>query len=240
MASAILNMGKSAITSELETYVTQSQEAITAIGATKQPDSALQADYEALKADLQATIDAEAATDVSVYTSKLVELKSRFDTLNTRKVQFLASANPTVYTLTDLAQMTYGNTLNTILFFLMVAAVILGGTVASHLFLDERLVYRIYYFAYGAALFPFSLAYAIFDPPYWRATLFPWILKGEEASVISKFPLSLLWNFIAYSSPSPLDKETLGYTKGLLRMFSGGILGLLVVFYFLVFERLPL
>jgi hypothetical protein len=240
MASGILNMGKPAITTELQKYIDDSKAAITAIDATTEPDRNLSADYGVLIDDLTAVVNTEASTDITVYTSKLVELKGRYDALNTRKVQFMASASPSVYTLTDLAQLTYGTALDTVLLFVITTAIILGGTIMSHVFIEESLPYRLYYFVYGAALFPFSIIYGIFYTPFWRSTIFPWVLKGEESSSMSRFPASVFWNLIAYSAPSPLDKETLGNTKGMLRMFSIGVLLSFIVSYFLVYEKLPI
>lgn len=238
MATAILNMGKPVITAEMQKYVQESKDAIKTIDAVTEPDRTLSSDYATLVTELEAAIAAESATDLASYNSKLNGFSSRFIGLNERKVQFLATASPSIYTLTDLAQLTYGATLDTILFFVVLTAAILGGAIVSNTFIEETTAYRLFYFVYGAAFFPFSILYGIFDPPEWRSTIFPWVLKGEESSWMSRFPASILWGLFAYSAPSPLDKEK--SAKGLLRIFSIGVLIAFIVSYFLVYERLPI
>lgn len=239
MATAILNAAKPTITSEFQILLKDSNESLVAIGGVKVPDAVLQDEFRVLIKEIEETIAAEATMDLSVYTTRLQELTTKYDGLKSRKIKFLADTNPNLYTLADLAMLTYGTAMDTALFFLMVTAVLLGGSIAANIFVDKTLVYRLYYFVYGAALFPFTLLYGLFDPPYWRSTLFPWVQRGEESSAMSKFPLSLLWNLISFAKPSPFDEETLGFSKMLLRFLVVGLLSAIVALYFIVFRRLP-
>lgn len=240
MATAILNAAKPTITTELQNLVKDCNDSIVAIGATNVPDASLQDEFRALIKEIETAIATEATTDVSAYTSRLTELTSKYDELKGRRIKFLAQANPNLYTYTDLLKMTYGTALDTGLFIVILTAVILGGSVAANIFIDTTLVYRLYYFVYGAAFFPFTLLYALYNPPYWRSTIFPWVQRGEESSALSKFPLSLLWNLISYTKPSPFDVETLGYSKGLLGIFIVSLLSSMGILYFIVNRRLPI
>lgn len=240
MAAAILNLGKPAVTNEIRVYIKDANDAITVINTTKIPDGTLISDYSALIKEMEDAIAAEATTELTAYTARLADFKGKYDALNERKIRFLVQANPTIYTYADLVKLTYGTAVDIALFVILLIAVLLGGTIASHYFIDESLAYRLYYFVYGAAFFPFVHLYALFNPPYWRATLFPWVERGKESSFLSKFPVSVLWNFISYSRPSPLDVETLGYTKGLLSIFIGGLLVSIGALYYISFRRLPI
>jgi hypothetical protein len=240
MATAILNMAKPTITTEFQALLKESNDSLVAIGAVEVPDAVLQDEFRVLIKEIETTIAAEATTDLTVYTTRLQELTAKYDALKARRIKFLADTNPNLYTLADLAKLTYETAMDTALFFLILTAVLLGGSVAANLFIDRSPAYRLYYFIYGAAFFPFTLLYALFNPPYWRSTLFPMVQRGEESSAMSKFPLSLLWNMISYAKPSPLDTETLGYTKGLLSIFIAGLLTTIGVLYFILFRRIPI
>lgn len=107
-----------------------------------------------------------------------------------------------------------------ILAMLLAFSVLFGGIIGSHFFIQASALQRFYYFVYGAALFPFTLLFAIYQPPLWRATLIP-LVEGSRG----------LFSFVA---PSPLDKPS-----NTLRYLSVGLLLSVVGFYYFLYERLP-
>lgn len=100
-------------------------------------------------------------------------------------------------------------------------SVLFGGIIGSHFFIETTMLKRLYYFVYGATLFPFTLLAAIYQPPLWRATLIP-LTEGSRG----------LFSFVA---PSPLDKPS-----GTLRYISVGLLISVIGFYYFLYERLPI
>jgi hypothetical protein len=58
--------------------------------------------------------------------------------------------------------------------FLFIAGAILGGVIASNIYATESFwAIKLYYFVYGAALFPVSLAIGAYNPPTWAAGFIP-------------------------------------------------------------------
>jgi len=58
----------------------------------------------------------------------------------------------------------------------IIASMILGGTIMSNAYLEAEQGYlpnRIFYFVYGALGFPLSIAYGCVKPPFWVSGLFP-------------------------------------------------------------------
>lgn len=240
MAAAIAELGKEPVINQMKAFITEIDTSITTIQGTTEPNEELITNYTSLKTDIETSINSASTTELTALTSKLNEQQGTLYSLHRQKAEFMFKAKPNAYTFADFTQMTLGKTLNTVLFIVFCLAVVFGGTVASHYVIEKPLVYRLYYFVYGAALFPVSLAYGVFNPTYWRSTLFPLVEKGSEGSLLTTFPFSLFWSFIAFSPPTPRDAETIGYTKFLFRVFSGGLLAAFVAFYFLKNERLPI
>jgi hypothetical protein len=240
MAAAIADMTKAPVLSQLKSFLTEIDSAVTVIKGTKEPNQQIIDDYATLKRDIDASINAASTTETTALTSQMSGFQTRKLDIDKRKAEFMFKAKPNAYTLSDFAQITLGETLNTILFIVFCIAVVFGGTVASHYVIERPLVYRLFYFVYGAALFPLSLAYGMWSPTYWRSTVFPLVEKGTEGSILTTFPFSFFWSFVAFSPPTPRDAETMGFTKLMFRLFSGGILLAFVATYFLKFEKLPL
>ena len=195
------------------------------------PDTALISDYTTLKTDIQAVYYAYATTDITALTNKTQDFQGRLDILDARLAALLPTPVSKEPTAAEVAAMTAKKTAATILFVTILIGMFLGGIVVSHAFIETPLMYRLYYFFYGAALFPISLAYGVYDPPIWRAVLFPLFEKGDEPASLKTFPLSLVWSLIAFSAPNPDDYDTIGVYKNVLRLACGAVLSVIVGAY---------
>lgn len=239
MAGALADMAKAPILTQMNSFITEIDSSITLIKGTTNPDEGLITKYGSLKKAIEDTINGATSVDITALTASLQAHQNAKLDLDKEKATFMFKAKPNAYTLSDFAKMTLGKTLDTVLLCIFCLVVVLGGTIASHYVIDKPLAYRLYYFVYGAALFPFSLAYGAVSPTYWRSTIFPLFEKGSEGSILTSFPLSFFWSFFAFSPPTPRDTETIGYTRLLMRIFSGGSLVAFVAAYFLRYQKLP-
>ena len=195
------------------------------------PDTTLLSDYTTLKTDIQTIYSAYVNTNITVLTTKTQDFQVRLDALDARLAALLPKPVSKEPTAAEVASMTAKKTGATILFVTIIFGMILGGIVMSHTFIETPLMYRLYYFMYGAAMFPMSLAYGVYDPPIWRAALFPLFEKGGEPAALKVPPLSFIWSLIAFSAPNPDDYDTIGVFKNVLRLACGAVLSVIVGAY---------
>lgn len=172
---------------------------------TEPKDTVLMNDLMALSSEVVTAANAWQATDLGQLQTKSKELRDKYETYR-----------PRVPIVSGFAVTTGQN----ILAMLIAFAVLFGGIIGGHMFIDAPVMKRLFYFIYGAALFPFTLLAAAYSPPLWRATIFPWV-EGTKG----------VFSFI---TPSPLDKPS-----GTFRYISVALLTTLVAFYFFLYERLP-
>lgn len=85
----------------------------------------------------------------------------------------------------------------------IVAGVLLGGVITSNMFADDYFWgIKLFYFIYGAALFPFPIIYATFvSTPYWVSTLIP--LKSLVPRTIPKIDPSTVKAVKAVAPAAP-------------------------------------
>jgi len=184
---------------------TQIDDTLKVLEGTEPKDTALMNDFVALSADVVAVANAWQTTEFSQLQGKAKELNDRYYALR-----------PRVPVIRGFAASTGANVLD----LLVMIAVLFGGIIASHYFITMSVQYRLYYFIFGAALFPFSLMAAVVSPPQWRATIFPWV-EGTKG-------------FLSFVAPSPMDKPGQA-----LRWISASLLLTIVVFYTGLYGRLP-
>lgn len=89
--------------------------------------------------------------------------------------------------------------------FLCVLGAIVGGIITSNIFVKEPFwAIKIYYFVYGAAFFPVSLAMGAYNPPNWSAGIIP-LFTNTPAPIVSG-PTEVI---PAAPLPPPPPKSTL-------------------------------
>ena len=133
------------------------------------------------------------------------ELTDILDDLNTLKdVEENAAFNWTRYMKRVMRYVMY------LLFIISITAgVLLGGMITSNIFADDYFWgIKLFYFIYGAALFPFPIIYATFvSTPYWVSTLIP--LKSLVPRTIPKIDPSTVKATKAPAAPAAPAKQSL-------------------------------
>jgi hypothetical protein len=80
---------------------------------------------------------------------------------------------------------------------------LLGGIIASNMYVKEPFVLmRIFYFAYGALLFPLPILFSIVKPPYWNAQILPVYPRAEGLLEVST--MDRLFSF-EQETPAAID-----------------------------------
>jgi hypothetical protein len=107
-----------------------------------------------------------------------------------------------------------------------VVGAILGGIVAANHFVEEAFWgIKLYYFVYGAALFPVSLAFGVAKPPYWYASVAP-LFKRDTVE-----PQTLFQRWFTFENPTVAAEDLrLEAGRTLLRMLCGGVAAGLAAF----------
>jgi hypothetical protein len=100
-----------------------------------------------------------------------------------------------------------------------VVGAILGGIVAANHFVAEPFwAIKLYYFVYGAALFPVALGFGVAKPPFWHASVAP-LFKRDTVE-----PLTLFQRWFTFENPTVAAEDLrLNAGKALLRMLCGGV-----------------
>lgn len=165
--------------------------------------AALLAEYAALNTDVQATLDTAPNTDSIVLSNKVNEYNSRLADLSRRKDTALRGQRADVSG-NFLAEVRYGF-IDNIKLIALLSGTYLGGVVASHYYIEKAWYYKLFYFVYGALLFPITVLMGIFNPPVWRAMIVPLFQRGETG-----FMNLALVNFLSlffYRAPSIDDSN---------------------------------
>lgn len=195
----------------------------------KIPDTALLAEYEALKKDLDATIASQNAITADALNAKVSEINIRFAKLDAQKQAALPDATASS---TSIVGATYSSTFYSVRFFTTIIGMFLGAIIGSHWFLHQTVnhdflsnlvIYKLFFGFYGALLFPITLAYAVINPPMWRASFLPLYQRGSPEEP------SWMPDAFTYFPPSPEDTDS---GKKILQILSGITLtGLTAVFF---------
>jgi hypothetical protein len=102
--------------------------------------------------------------------------------------------------------------------FCVVGAILGGIVVANHFVAEAFWAIKLYYFVYGAALFPVSLAFGVAKPPFWHASVAP-LFKRDTVE-----PMTLFQRWFTFENPTvPAEDLRLAAGKTLLRMLCGGV-----------------
>lgn len=173
---------------------------------TQPKDTGLMTELMTLSSEVVVAANAWQTTELSELQAKAKELSGRYDAFRPR---------------IPLIQGFAASTGEMILNLLVGLAVLVGGIIGSHYFIDVSIQQRLFYFIYGAALFPITLLFACFVPPtVWRASLIP-LVEGTPG-------------LLSYQRPSPLDKPS-----NVFRILSATLLTTIFGFYFFLYGRLP-
>ncbi len=204
-------------------------------------DTSLLSDYTALQTELKNVLDTWSTLDLSTLNTKQSELNVRKASLDKRRDLLL----PKTDTLTagDAATITAKRTAERVLDFFFWAAAIFGGIINSHIFLTRTtnsVLMRLYYWVFGFALFPVVLLYALYDPPAWRAVLFPWFDRGNVPPVLNSSILKPLTTLVMFRQPVAGETDFGGITRSMLRFISMGLLASIVVLYYMIRGVLPI
>lgn len=89
--------------------------------------------------------------------------------------------------------------------------------IISHKILDKGILFKLLYALWGIILYPFVLAYGIYDTPPWQAILFPAFEIKNGTWMNTPFYKFIFWPF-AYTRLGPEDSAHTG--KIPLRIFS--------------------
>jgi hypothetical protein len=196
-------------------------------------DANILKDYETLKTDIDAAIGSKGSLTPDALTTKVSDLNVRLVALTEKKNAALPAADSATNTPTTLLGATYSNTFFAIKGFMTILGSILGAIIGSHWFLQatvnndfmsNRTLYKLFYALYGALLFPFTLMYAVINPPMWRAPLLPLYERGSEGEP------AWVPGVFKYYPPSPDDSDT---GKKILQILSGIVLATLTGTFFL-------
>ncbi len=100
-----------------------------------------------------------------------------------------------------------------------VIGAILGGIILSNHFVAESFWgIKLYYFIYGAAFFPGSLAFGLFSPPYWHATVAP-LFKRDTVEAQTLFQ-----RWFTFENPTVAAEDLrLASGRTTLRVLTAGI-----------------
>ncbi len=100
-----------------------------------------------------------------------------------------------------------------------IVGAVLGGIVAANHFVGEAFwAIKLYYFVYGAALFPFTLVFGVIKTPYWHANLAP-LFKRDTVE-----PMTLFQRWFTFENPTVAAEDLrLAAGKTLLRILCGGV-----------------
>lgn len=168
-------------------------------------DTVLMNDLVVLNGEVIVAANTWKETDISELTKKAKELNEKYE-----------SYRPRVPLVGGFAFTTGHN----ILAILIGLAVLYAGIIASHYALDMPPFTRVFYFIYGAALFPFTHMVSVYNPPLWRATLIP-LQEGAKG-------------LFAFLPPSPEDEPS-----SLFRYISVAMLLGIGTFYYSLYGRIP-
>jgi hypothetical protein len=196
---------KSSLSIMLQSVQTTLSQIATLKDVSGVPVAQLTASYKSLQTSIQTTqagADAAATTDLQ---AQITALNGTLSTLDGQKQTLLAGQPPKPF-LTELLQDMADSSFT----ISVVIGMLLGGIVASHAFLAKPPIYRVYYFIYGAALFPLALLVGIVKPPVYRALLIPLVMKGLTepgwSNLVFLKPLGPLYK---YDPPNPNDSSSL-------------------------------
>jgi len=146
--------------------------------------------YKALEVKVNKQIEGWSKTDITLLSSTLQEYKSEKEKLDEKRKPLLPEGSLDL-SFSGLAHNIAQKTLQNFATISVISAFIFGGVVMSNVYVNEPLLLRLFYFVYGAALFPFSLLYGIINTPTWHAAVFPLVERTKSA-----LPL------FSYSKPS--------------------------------------
>jgi len=151
-----------ALTKRIETRVAEVKKDTVA------PDT-LKNDYDKLLLDAENAV--KSANDPKYpIREKFYELKKRFAELNAQKDE----VGNKVFNWERFYKRIFGIMMNGIAMISIATGILFGGIVMSNAFADEYFWgIRLFYFIYGAVLFPLSMIYGIYKKPYWVAGFFP-------------------------------------------------------------------
>jgi lipid-A-disaccharide synthase-like uncharacterized protein len=201
-------------------------------------DDSLLADYNALQTEIVNILNTWTSLDLTTLNTKQSEVNERKNSLDKRRDLLF----PKTDTLTagDAATITAKRTAERVLDFFFWIAAIFGGIINSHIFLTRPTLMRLYYWVFGFALFPVVLLYALYDPPAWRAALFPWFDRGSVPPVFNSFLLKPVTTLVMFRQPVAGETDFGGITRSMLRFISMGLLAGIVVLYYMIRGVLPI
>lgn len=210
-------------------------------GLNQTIDTALVTDYTTLKTEIEATLNAWPTTDLSTLNSKESDYSSRKDALGKR----LDAVKPKQDALGagDAVAITAKRTAERVLDLFFWIAAIFGGIINSHIFLNKTsssLIMRLYYWVFGFAFFPIVLFYALYDPPAWRAALFPWFDRENVPPAMNSTILKPLTILVMFRKPGIGETDFGQVTRNMLRFISMGLLAGICIIYLMVNGTLPI
>jgi len=161
--------------------------------ASGQSITTLKNSYTNLKETISTQLKAWSTTDLTTLSASLATSKSQKDGLDTTRHTYIMNGKLDL-TFSGIAHATAQATLEKFALASVFSAFIFGGIVVSNTYIEESFLIRVFYFIYGAALFPISLIYGIFYTPTWHSALFP-LFEKTKANI----PL------FSYKKPTALD-----------------------------------
>lgn len=192
----------------LEANKTFIDSAVKQLRGLSSPNEALIEKYTKLKADIDVVLNKLDTMDATSLTASAKELNERLVQLNTEKEATLSGATKKLEDMTakEIAQYTIRSVLDNIFIISIIFAFFLGGSIASHSFIHTRWFYKIFYAIYGGVFFPLSLALGIWNPPAWRAPLYPLLERGEDEPVWTNYPVINIFTGMFKYTPPDLDE----------------------------------
>lgn len=212
----------------LEANKTFIDSAVGQLRAISKPDETLIGKYTTLKSDIDIVLNKLDTMDATSLTASAKELNERLVQLNTEKETVLSGATKKIEDMTakEIVQYTARSILNNIFIISIIAAFVLGGSIASHVFIHKRSFYKLFYAAYGGVFFPLSLAMGIISPPAWRAPLYPLIQRGEDEPDWTNYPgINIITGMFKYTPPDLDEPDTYSLMFRLLSILVVGGIG---------------
>jgi hypothetical protein len=161
--------------------------------------------YTKLDSDIDNEISSWSKTDFTTLTLNLQRLSIQKETYDRSRRDIIKNKSMDL-TFTGFTRRIANDTLENIATTSIIIGFILGGIVMSNNYIEKSVNMRLFYFVYGAALFPISLLYGIVNTPTWHSTIIP--LVRQEISAIALF---------SYRNPNlTIDSPTGGYKTSLM------------------------
>ena len=175
--------------------------------------------YETLKNDIETVRGTIATKEPTALSSEVTNLNNRLLDLNAEKERRKTEAQQNA----SLAKQTGSKLLDNLLILVVVCSFFLGGIIASHIFIQTKWFYKLFYAIYGGVFFPITLAVGLASPPQWRAPLVPLIMRGPDEPAWTNMPgINVFASMFKYMPP---DLDDPASHSLMLRLLSSVLLG---------------